>query len=275
MAQDVPTAAQHGPLAVTERIGRATVRGVGEIGFAAVLLVQALFWTVFGIRRHQPVRVGAVFAQGMEVGIHAIPIVSVLALTIGAMLAIQGIYTLATFGAESRVTVGVALSVTREFAPLITGILVAGRSGSALAARLGTMKISQEIDALTVMGINPVRFLVAPALLGTLVMLPALTLWADIVALFGAGVYVSIELGTSLPAYAMELRDLLRVNDVLHGLGKSALFAVLIVLVGVVNGASVTGGAEGVGRMTTRSVVHAIAAIVITDMLFAFVLTRT
>ncbi|MFA7430769.1 MAG: ABC transporter permease [Rhodospirillaceae bacterium] len=257
-----------------DKVGRATVQGVSEAGLAAMLLLQALGWTLWGWRRGQPVRLSAVFAQAMEVGIRALPIVTILSITIGAMLAIQGIYSLSAFGAESQVTLGVALSVTREFAPLITGILVAGRSGSALAARLGTMKINQEIDALVVMGINPVRFLVAPALLGTLVMLPALTIWADFIALLGAGLYVSAELGMTLSAYTDELISLLKVNDVLHGLGKSALFAVLIVLVGVVNGASVTGGAEGVGRMTTRSVVHAISAIVITDMVFAFVLTR-
>ncbi len=261
-------------LAVMERVGRATAAGVGELGFAAALLAQSVFWIVVGARREQPVRVASIFAQGLEIGVQAIPIVTVLAATIGAMLAIQGIYTLRTFGAEGQVVLGVALSVTREFAPLITGILVAGRSGSALAARLGTMKISQEIDALTVMGINPVRFLVAPALIATLVMLPALTFWADFVAMLGAGLYTSAELGMSLQAFALATLEALSVNDVLHGLGKATLFAMLIVLVGVINGALVTGGAEGVGRMTTRSVVHAITAIVITDMVFAFVLTR-
>lgn len=256
------------------RLGEASVHGVTELGFAAVLFGQSLFWLALGRQRRQPVRLSAIAAQAMEIGIYALPIVSILALTIGAMLAIQGIYTLRIFGAESRVTLGVALSVTREFAPLITSILVAGRSGSALAARLGTMKISQEIDALTVMGINPVRYLVAPALVATVVMLPLLTLWADITAMIGAGLYTSAELGLSFGAFVQDALASVRPNDLLHGLGKSLLFAVLIVLVGVVNGAMVTGGAEGVGRMTTRSVVHGIAAIVITDMLFAFIITR-
>ena len=227
-----------------------------------------------GWRRGQPVRVSSIFQEAMQVGIRALPIVTVLSLTIGVMLAIQGIYTLRLFGAESRVTLGIALSVVREFAPLITGILVAGRSGSALAARLGTMNISQEIDALKVMGINPVRFLVAPSLVAMLVMVPALTFWSDLVALLGAGLYVSLELGVSLPAYANELLEVAKLDDLMHGLGKSVIFAVLIALVGVVNGAGVSGGAEGVGRATTRSVVQAITAIVITDMIFVFVVTR-
>lgn len=257
-----------------ERLGRRLVSAMAEIGFAAALFVESVYWLIMGRRRRQPVRVPSVFAEMMQVGIRAIPIVTVLSVTVGVMLAIQGIHTLKTFGAESRVTLGIALSVTREFAPLMTGILVAGRSGSALAARLGTMSISQEVDALRVMGINPVRFLVAPPLLAMVVMVPALTFWADVAALAGAGLYVSADLGISLSAYAQQLLDVLSVDDLVHGLVKSAIFAVLIALVGVVNGAAVAGGAEGVGRATTRSVVHAISAIVITDMLFVFLVTR-
>lgn len=261
-------------LSLLDRMGRATVRGVEEFGFAASLLGQALWWLVAGHARRQPVRLTPIVRQGMDIGIAALPIITILSATIGLMLAIQGIYTLRTFGAESRVTLGIALSTVREFSPLITGILVAGRSGSALAARLGTMRINQEIDALTVMGISPVRFLVVPPLVAMAVMMPLLTLWADMVSLLAAGLYVSAELQTSLAAYGDELRNILRLNDLMHGLSKSLLFSALITVVGVVNGALVTGGAEGVGRMTTRSVVHAISAIVITDMIFAFMVTR-
>jgi phospholipid/cholesterol/gamma-HCH transport system permease protein len=257
-----------------ERLGRRTVSGVEEFGFAASILGQSLYWIVLGRWRRQPVRIASVFEQMMEIGIFAIPIVTILSATIGAMLAIQGIDTLETFGAESQVTIGIALGVTREFAPMITGIVVAGRSGSALAARLGTMKINQEIDALTVMGIAPVRYLAAPALVAMMVMLPALTFWSDVIAMLGAGLYVAADLGTTLRAFFDELLAVLEVNDLLHGLAKSLLFSVLITVVGVVNGALVTGGAEGVGRATTRSVVHAIAAIIIADMIVAFLLTR-
>lgn len=262
------------PLSLLDRLGRATMRAVAEFGFGATLLGQSLWWLVLGRARRQPVRLTPIVVQAMEIGIAALPIITILAATIGLMLAIQGIYTLRTFGAESRVTLGIALSTVREFSPLITGILVAGRSGSALAARLGTMRINQEIDALTVMGISPVRFLVVPPLVAMAMMMPLLTLWADLVSLFAAGLYVSAELQTSLPAYGDELMGILRLNDFAHGLAKSSIFAALITVIGVVNGASVTGGAEGVGRMTTRSVVHAISAIVVTDMVFAFMVTR-
>lgn len=259
---------------LAERTGRTTVRGLDEMGFAATLLGQSLYWLAVGRAKHQPVRVASVFQQARDIGIDAIPILSVLTFTIGVMLAIQGIYTLRAFGAESRVATGIALSVVREFSSLITGVLVAGRSGSALAARLGTMKINQEIDALSVMGIEPVRFLVAPPLLAMVIMVPALTMWAHLVALFGAGLYVTGQLEISFGAYARQVIEALNLGDLAHGLAKSAIFAVLIALIGVVNGALVTGGAEGVGRMTTRSVVHAISAIVITDMIFAFAVTR-
>lgn len=257
-----------------ERLGRATVKGADELGFATALFAESLFWLVMGPARRQRVRISAVVAQMMEIGIMAVPIITVLSATIGIMLAIQGIYTLRTFGAESRVVLGIALSVVREFSPLITGILVAGRSGSALAARLGTMRINQEVDALSVMGISPVRFLVVPALLAMVVMVPALTMWSNIVALAGAGLYCVGNLDMTMGVYFDQVMESIRANDVYHGLGKSLIFGVLITMVGVVNGASVTGGAEGVGRMTTRSVVHAISAIVVTDMIFVFMVTR-
>jgi phospholipid/cholesterol/gamma-HCH transport system permease protein len=262
------------PLRLAERAGRAVARGLDELGYGAALLGECLYWIVRGRGREQPVRAAPVFAEMMEIGVRAIPIVAVLAATVGAMLAIQGIDTLRTFGAEQQVVIGIALSITREFSPVITGILVAGRSGSALAARLGTMTINQEIDALQVMGINPVRFLAVPALLAMLVMLPALTVLSDFIGLLGAGLYVSADLGLSMAAYWEQTRAVLDEGDLLHGLYKSALFAVLITVIGVVNGASVQGGAEGVGRATTRSVVHSIAAIVIADMVVAFLLTR-
>lgn len=260
------------PARALERVGRAAVRGLDELGFAAALLAESLYWIALGHRRDQPVRPAPVFQQMVEIGIAALPIVSVLAATIGVMLSIQGIHTLRDFGAESQIVLGVAISVTREFAPLIVGILVAGRSGSALAARLASMHVNQEVDALRVMGINPVRFLVVPPLLAMLVVVPALTFVAGVIAVLASGLYVGAVLGMSLDAYVDQSLAVVEVGDVVHGLSKSVLFALLITLVGVVNGAGVEGGAEGVGRVTTRSVVHAISAIVLADMVFALVL---
>jgi phospholipid/cholesterol/gamma-HCH transport system permease protein len=261
-------------LRVLENTGRAAGRFVESLGFGGSLIWESCYWLLLGRRRGQVVRARPVFAEMMEIGVRAIPIVSMLSATIGVMLAIQSIYQLKRFGAEDQVVVGVAFGMTREFAPLITGILVAGRSGSAIAARLGTMTISQEVDALRVMGVNPVRFLAVPSLLAMLIMLPALVVWADLVSLFAAGIYVTAELGMTTAAYWNATLDLLGADDVMHGLQKSMIFAVLVTIVGIVDGASVKGGAEGVGRVTTAAVVHGITAIVVTDMLFALATTR-
>jgi phospholipid/cholesterol/gamma-HCH transport system permease protein len=262
------------PLRALEQLGRATLRAVSSLGLGAQLLADSTRWLLLGRRRGQSVRPASVFSEMMQIGVRALPIVSLLAGTVGVMLAIQGIYQLRRFGAEEQVVIGVAFGMTREFAPLITGILVAGRSGSALAARLATMTISQEVDALRVMGINPVRFLVVPSLLAMILVLPALVVWADLVSLVAAGLYVSGELGMTLRAFVLQTLDLLAAADVMHGVWKSLIFAVLVALIGIVDGSSVRGGAEGVGRVTTSSVVHGITAIVLTDMLFVFATTR-
>lgn len=258
-----------------DKFGRSAVGGIAEVGLGAVLFWQSVYFIFVGRRREQPLRIAATFERCMEVGIRALPIVTMLSVTMGIMFAIQGIYTLRVFGAEEQVTIGLGISIVREFGPLLTGIMVAGRTGSSLAARIGTMRISQEVDALEVMGINPVRFIVAPALIAMIVMVPLLTLWADLMMLIGAGWYVSVDLGMSFAAYADRIVEVVEVNDLLHGLAKATLFSVLITLVGVINGASVQGGAEGVGRMTTRSVVLSISAIIVTDMIFAFITTRS
>ena len=258
----------------TEKLGHTTVRGIEELGYAFALFIESVYWIVFGFRRRQAVKLPPIFEQMMAVGIQALPIVTVLAFAIGMMLAIQGIATLRTFGAESQVVLGIALSVTREFSPLIIGILVAGRSGSALAARIGTMQIAQEIDALRVIGVSPVRYLVAPAMLAMMIMLPALTFFADLVALLGGGVYSSLELGMSLQAYADRTLEVLKVDDITQGLWKSLVFAAIITLVSFINGFAVTAGSEGVGRATTRSVVLSITYIIVADMVFTFVLTH-
>ncbi len=256
-----------------ERVGRGTVNAIEEVGSGGIIIFQSIFWLFAGPRYGQPVRFGAIVVQMLETGIHALPIVIMLNAAIGIMLAIQGIYTLKIFGAESRVTFGIAIAIVREFAPLITGILVAGRTGSALAAKIGTMRINQELDALHVMGINPIRFLAAPAIFGMLIIIPAVTFFSGAVGLVAAGLYVNVTLDITLLSFFEQVIDILSVDDLMHGLTKSVLFAVLIAVIGVVNGASVTGGADGVGKATTRAVVQAITAIVVTDMIFAYIAT--
>lgn len=257
-----------------EKLGRATVNGLEELGYALSLFVESFYWTFLGYRRGQAVSIRAIFKQMLQVGVAAIPISAALSFAIGIMLAVQGIHTLKAFGAESQIVVGIALSVTREFAPLIIGILIAGRSGSAIAARVGTMQVSQEIDALQVIGINPVRYLVAPALLALMIMVPVLTFFADIVGIFGGAVFSVLELNISMEAYIDRTIKALTVDDILQGIWKSIVFAIIIAVVGFINGFSVTGGAEGVGKATTRSVVQSISLIIVADMAFTFYLNR-
>lgn len=257
-----------------EHTGRVFSRAVEEAGYLCALFIESCFWIVCGPFFKQPVRSPAIFSQMMSIGIAAAPIVFVLSFAVGIMLAIQIIYNLRIFGAESQVVGGVALSVTREFGPLITSILIAGRSGSALAARIGTMQVNQEVDALRVMGINPVRFLVSPALLAMLIMLPTLTFFSDIAGILGGAVYASFEIGLGLEAYTFQTLEILKMDDIYQGLIKSVVFAVIISLIGVSNGFLVSGGAEGVGKATTRSVVLAISYIVVADMIFTYFLNR-
>lgn len=259
---------------VLDRIGRRTVAAVGGVGYAAAVFAESFRFLLFGRASGQRVRLAAIVEQMRVVGIDAIPIVCLLSLTVGVMLAIQFIAALREFGAETGVIIAIAKSITREFGVLITGILVAGRSGSAFAARIGSMNVSQEVDALAVMGVDPVRYLAAPALAAMLVMMPCLTLLADAVAILGSGLYAAPMLDMGLGNYLHQTIDLIKTRDLLEGLGKSLVFAVLITLVGVCTGFSVHGGAEGVGRATTRAVVWSITAILLADMAFSFFLNR-
>ena len=258
-----------------ERLGRVCVELVEEFGYYLALCVECGYWLVWGGLRRQPVRWSAAVHQMVEIGLAAVPIIFMLSFAIGVMLAIQGIHSLRQFGAQSQVVLGIALSVTREFGPLMTGILVAGRSGSALAARIGTMTINQEVDALRVMGINPVRYLVAPVLVAMLVMVPLLALFADFAALAGGAVLCKLELGLSYQAFWLQTTHFITVEDLMQGLAKSGVFALVIAVVGVTNGFAVVGGAAGLGRSTTRAVVLSISYIVLTDMIFTYFLNRS
>ena len=261
-------------LRLLNRLGRRTMMAVDAVGYAAGLLGESFRFVVAGRRHGQPVRMTAIVEQMRQVGADAIPIVLLLSFTVGLMLAIQFIATLSEFGAQSQVVLAVAKSVTREFGVLITGILVAGRSGSAFAARIGSMSVSQEVDALGVMGIDPVRYLVAPALIAMLLMLPILTILSDFAAILGAALYSSPMLDMSVQTYLTQTLSQLTPRDVYEGLSKSIVFALLITVIGVAPGFSVTGGAEGVGRATTRAVVLSITAIVLAAMVFSFFLNR-
>lgn len=265
---------RHVPLMLPQWVGQQTVKFGHELGYACAIWYESLYWLFMGHWRNQPVRFSAVAKEAFEVGVRAIPIVGIACFSTGAMLAMQGIHTLKQFGADSQVVMGIAYSVSREFAPLITGIFVAGRTGSAVAARIGTMMVSQEVDALRVIGINPVRYLVTPLLVALLITLPCLTVLANLITMMGSALYCLAALGMPLEVFFDRSFAVLTTADVAGGLYKSLAFATLIAVIGAVNGFQVASGAEGVGRATTRSVVLCIVAIILADMVFTGFLSR-
>lgn len=253
-------------------IGLTVVNFIAFVGYASRLLMMSFILVVRGRSMGQPVRMRHVVSEIITAGIQALPVVILMASTIGVMLSIQGIHSLRIFGAETQVTFGLALSIPREFAPLITGIIVAGRSGSQLTSRVGSMRLNGEIDALTVMGISPIRFVVAPALIGLFISLPLLVAVANVAAFGAAQLYIEATLGIASQAYWADILAVVTLGDLIHCFGKSIIFAVLISLTGIVMGMGVSGGAEVLGKATTSSVVSCIGAIIAADTIFALVL---
>ena len=253
------------------RTGAGLNKFVAGIGYATKVIVGACAILIFGRAKSQPVRMRHLVSEINIAGVQALPVVVLMSAMIGVMLAIQGIYSLRIFGAETQVTFGLALSIPREFAPLITGILVAGRSGSQLTSRVGSMRLNGEIDALTVMGISPTRFVVAPSLLGLIISLPILVAIANLAAFGAAGLYIDATLGIGPEAYWSDILAVVTMVDLYHSFGKSVVFAILIGAVGISIGMGVSGGADVLGKATTSSVVTCIAAIIAADAIFALV----
>src|ERR1700690_3238603 len=215
-----------------ENIGEATIGGMAYVGSLARLTggaARAVFVEPF---RGRPLRWARAIHQAMAVGVEAIPIVSLIAFFIGLILALQGAYELRQLGALQLVATMVAISITRELGPLMTAIMVIGRSGSAFAAEIGTMKVNEEIDALETMALEPVRFLVAPKFLAMILMLPCLTTWADFMGVVGGGVFGVTSGPFTWHSYLMATLNALVKRDILTGLVKSIMFGVVLTAVG-------------------------------------------
>ena len=232
------------------------------------LSTKTAYWTFVAPFKGRPVKWQSAIHQMVLAGVNSIPIVSLISLFIGIVLALQGAYQLQRFGAGYYVTALVGVSMTRELGPLITAIVIAGRSGSAFAAEIGTMKVSEEIDALEVMGLNSVRFLVVPKYLALLVMMPCLTVLSDLAGIVGGGIFEMYQLDQTLPMFLNATRDALVMRDITTGLVKSLVFGLIIAKVGCYEGFAVEGGAEGVGKSTTSSVVISIFLIILADVIF-------
>jgi len=200
--------------------------------------------------------------------VRALPILSLITFFIGLILALQSAYELRKFGALSYVASAVAVSLTRELGPLITAILVIGRSGSAFAAEIGTMRVTEEIDALETMAIEPVDYLVAPKFVAMIVMMPCLTIWANTIGILGGSLFGVAQADFTWVRYMQSSLDSLFLRDVMTGLIKSVMFGITITAVGCYEGLSTGGGAEEIGRSTTKSVVISIFLVILVDLIF-------
>ncbi len=233
---------------------------VGELGLA---LVDA-------IRHPRTVRWRETLRAAETCGANAVPIVALIVFLIGLILAYQGAIALQKFGAEVFVADLVALSLVREIGPLMTAIVLTGRSGSAFAAELGTMKVREEIDALTTMGLSPTRFLVVPRVIAAVATTPLLVVFANFCGLIG-GAVVYLSLGFSMVSYGHQVSSTIDLSDFLGGLFKAFCFGIVVAGVGCIRGLQTSSGASAVGLSTTRAVVTGITLIVVGDGIFSVV----
>jgi phospholipid/cholesterol/gamma-HCH transport system permease protein len=206
--------------------------------------------------------------EAMDAGVGAIPIVSLITFFVGIIIALQGAYQLQRLGAMQLVSSLVAIAITRELGPLITAIVVIGRSGSAFAAEIGTMRVTEELDALETMALDPIAFLVMPKFLAMAVMLPCLAIWADLMGVLGGSLFGVVGGGYTFGGYMLATRDALLMRDITSGVVKSLVFAIVITAVGCHEGFATGSGAEEVGRSTTSAVVISILLVILIDLIF-------
>jgi phospholipid/cholesterol/gamma-HCH transport system permease protein len=207
----------------------------------------------------------AVFSQMVRIGVQAFPMTALTSLSIGLTLAMQGAHELARMGASSYVPNLVSMTILRELGPLLVGVVVIGGSGSAVTAELGTMKVGEEIEALEVMAIDPVRYLVVPRFLAMIVILPVLTIFGNYIGMAGGWTVCHFALDMNTAAYIQRLLEAGTPLDLYSGIIKSIVFAWLIITISCQAGLEVTGGAEGVGQATTASVVNSILAMLVAN----------
>ena len=241
-------------------------QGWAMLGYLGRVTVETL--EAFASPRSN-LRVAAIVHQVEETGISALPIVGLLSFLIGVVVAYQGIEQLKKFGAEMLTIDGVGIITLREMGVLMTSIIVAGRSGSAFTAQIGTMRVNEEIDAMQTIGLNTVDVLVLPRIIGLVIALPILTLYADMMGLIGGGLMCYFNLGITIPAFMRELQQAVNVNTLMVGLIKAPVFAFVIALVGCYEGFQVERNAASVGLLTTRSVVESVFLVIVLDAAFS------
>jgi phospholipid/cholesterol/gamma-HCH transport system permease protein len=248
-------------------VGAATGRSVAYIGGLAQIFGRSLRLLFFSPLKRDRMLQRAVH-EAMAAGVGALPIVSLITFFVGIIIALQGAYELQRIGAMQLVASLVAISITRELGPLVTAIVVIGRSGSAFAAEIGTMRVTEELDALKTMALDPVAFLVLPKVLAMAVMLPCLTILADLMGVLGGALFAVIGGGFTFGGYLIATQDALMARDITSGFVKSLVFGMVITAVGCQEGFSTGAGAEEVGRSTTSAVVISILLVILIDLVF-------
>ena len=243
-----------------ERIGDRVLGAVEEVGQMATLLFDALVWAF-----RPPYRIRLFISQLYFVGVGSLFIVMLTGLFAGAVFALQSAYAFSLFGAEGLVGSTVALALTRELAPVFSGLMVAGRTGSAMATELGTMRVTEQVDALSTMAVNPVQYLVTPRLLAAILMLPLLTLLFEAVGIAACYVISVKLLGIDAGTFWGKMRWYVDPDDIYVGLFKAAIFGMILGLVGCYKGFAAHGGAKGVGMATTQAVVVSSIGILVAD----------
>lgn len=257
-----------------ERRGSAISRWYYALGDILVLIANVFYWTFGAFFKKKLRRRGEVIHQSILIGVNALPIIGLIAFLIGFILALQSAAQLRQFGANIYVAHLLAIALVSEMGPLITAIMVAGRSGSAIAAEIATMVVTEEIDALKVMGIDPIPYLIVPKLLAICLTVPLLTVFANLIGIIGGMVIGVTYLDIEVRPFFNAVISVLRYKEIVISLLKSFTFALIIVLTGTHFGFKVRGGAEGVGRATTAAVVFSIFFVIIADsiigMMFYF-----
>ena len=253
-----------------EQIGRATAAIWNDI-VVLIAFVGQLFLALARAARHpRLVRWKDTFLTAELAGVNALPIISLLGFLLGLIMAFQSAIPMRQFGAEIYVANLIGLSMLRELGPLLTAIILAGRSGSAFAAELGTMKVSEELDALTTMGLEPVGFLVVPRVIAAVAMTPLLSVFAGLLGLIG-GAVVMLSLKFPLVTYIIQVKSAVTVGDLVGGLGKSFVFGIVVAAIGCLRGLQTKSGAGAVGESTTRAVVSGLVLITVVDGIFAVI----
>lgn len=252
-----------------EKLGDGAVKSAESFYQSLLLASEIYYYALVGLFNHRGQRKGSFIQQAALLGSQALPIVALLSFIIGFILSLQSAVQLKNFGANVFIADLLAVTMVREMGPMMTAIIVAGRSGSAIASEIATMQVTEEIDALRMMALNPIRYVVVPKFHAITIVMPLLVAFSILVGEIGGGLIAVGYLDVSLPTFIQRSIEITTLKDLVVSFGKSTVFAWAIVIIGSYFGFQVKGGAEGVGKATTSSVVSSIFAVIVLDAIFS------